>query len=168
MNDLIVLIIIWIVIALLNQLFKKSKASGEKTKPSQVPPGQEKEELPPVFKKLFGLPEEHPEKLEEPWIIEKTGTTILEEEEQAKNTFEKAERKKLDLLEESKKDIEEKVVNLPPIKAKSAKEMKIGRRKLTKKYENFSLRQAVVMKEILDRPLSIRHLQPKTYPFMNH
>ncbi|HFE63491.1 MAG TPA: hypothetical protein ENK14_03640 [Caldithrix sp.] len=141
MNDLVVLVIIWIIIAAISKFFKKAKEE----KPKAGPGGKQEKEIPPFLRQLLNLPEEKAETPEadfqeersfEPEPAIEPGT---ETREQPAAVYQTVEARPVVAEPEIPR------IHIPPRKKR--------RRILT---DRQSLKQIYIWKEILDRPISLR------------
>jgi hypothetical protein len=152
MDTILTLILIWVVLSLLNYFSKRLKKT-EKAGPLATPPSpvKEKSELPPFLKEIFNIPEEKSSSLSAPPIEPKSETEELEYsiERESDEVF-------------RKRKILEKKVHLPTVKETASQPLAVSipaaaeseRQPIFKKFE--SLKEAVIWKEILDKPLSMR------------
>ncbi len=147
MDQLIALIIIWALITFISQLSKKMKKvkQGETMTPEQ-PTEREPNQLPPIFRDIFNIPEEkQPPGAEEEMPKEETARTIPEPADSP------------DVFQYRKKRI-----SVPPPLSKPETEpvslvsQKLSALTISGKY---TLKQAVIWKEILDKPVSQRGLR---------
>ena len=152
MDSILTIILIWVVISLLNYFSKKSKKT-EKPKPvSTAPPTvKEKSEIPPFLREIFNIPETNLP----------TATPQLSEESSDSGESEYSierepvkEMKKRKFLEEhaptppAVEKLSEQIAQPPNISAEAAAQREV--------IPIDSLKAAVIWKEILDKPVSMR------------
>ncbi|GAB4376341.1 MAG: hypothetical protein Kow0042_22580 [Calditrichia bacterium] len=162
MNDLIVLLIIWIIITIINQVFKKSKAQKGKPAPSK-PQESPEQQLPPTIKKLLGIPDNPPE------FQQKSEEEVLWESETQEEPLEAGEPSDWSVTSEQPElpsvSTAEETTPRRPIKTDSFEEAMPATLQKTpeKMLKKSALKQAVIWKEILDRPLSLRNNRLSPY-----
>jgi hypothetical protein len=162
MNEIIAFLILWGIISLLTQLLKKSKQQETKKSPATRPTKPKTEqEIPPFLKDLLGIPKEEEELPsatfqvpEQKMVLEpeenlpetkislpamEIGAEITEDEEKISEPETKIKEEKIEIevkpLESSEKRYQHQVQYLPGM----------GK-----------LKQGVIWKEILDKPVSLR------------
>jgi Na+-transporting methylmalonyl-CoA/oxaloacetate decarboxylase gamma subunit len=164
MDEIIVFIIIWIIITVINQLSKQAKKKKEQEKPPPKPQTTQKpDELPQFLKNILGIPEEKP--------VTQTPTVIVDEE--GLESYEKVEPKKDKTAEKLLKEVDKDSTEFIPTeesfeqqietKHRIRKEVKLVKKvpKSRKKFilESGSLKKAIILKEILDKPTAHRWLK---------
>ncbi len=149
MDSILTIIFIWLLITILNYLSKKSKkAQPPAPSPTAPPPVSEKSEIPPFLREIFNLPEQKKTS---------TPTPIMDKEAESKEAEFSIER---ETREEYKK---RKEIGKPAVTSESiispeitpipeAQEAAVHKDFIKLK----SLKQAVIWKEILDRPVSMK------------
>jgi hypothetical protein len=152
MDSILTIILIWVVISLLNYFSKRSKKSEKpKTISPAPPPVKEKNEIPPFLREIFNIPETHlptapPLPSEE--ISDSKESEYSIEREPVK------EFKKRKFLEEQAytptepERLGEQIAQSPIISDETAVQWEV--------LPVDSLKAAVIWKEILDKPLSMR------------
>lgn len=152
MDSILTIILIWVVISLLNYFSKKSKKT-EKPKPisGTPPPVREKSEIPPFLREIFNIPQEKSEPipdLPETETIESKESEYSIERDVPKTLKERKTTKGKKTLPAIKESIRQPIA--APITAGEDLEM-------ARKYSKIdSMKDAVVWKEILDKPISMR------------
>lgn len=162
MNELIAFIIIWAIISFLSQLSKKAKQKSQKPEAKKARPSpQRRQEIPTILQDLLGLPEEK----------ETTKSLPLrEDEKEYGEALESSEEEIFVRPEESETKLADQGVEeipvIPELKVETKedkkaykepyeiKEVKYPKRRLYDTPQ--SIRQAIIWKEILDKPLSLR------------
>ena len=164
MDEIIIFVIIWIIITVINLLSKQAKKKKEQEKPSPEPQTVQKpDELPPFLKNILGIPEEKPvtqtstvlEDEEETELFEEPETTtdtveeqFLEDDDKEHAEFTQPEES-LDQPIETKHEIQKEI--------KPIRKVQKGKKKLI--LESGSLKKAIILKEILDKPTSLRNFK---------
>lgn len=158
MNEIIGLIILWIIITLINQFSKKIKR--EQSRAEELPelpiPGEADQKIPKSFQDIFKKLEESTPDLSQ--------TEELQEEfedrsgELEEETFEETETELEEVSQEVQRKVEARESQIEKTdqlinKISQKKSDLRGNRYLV---SNQSLKQAIVWKEILDKPLSLR------------
>jgi hypothetical protein len=175
MNDFVVLIIIWITITLISQLFKKSKKTLPRKLPAGTQPTTSREpEIPPFLRDLFGLPSTEPvppeKTVEDEASIDLTDDTYTETPE-----YQKTETGETDQFNFNAYKIPQTVIReteSDPFHGSEIKKLKVDqipirkkRKKNIAKLSRGSLKQAIVMKEILEKPITLRNKKPGIFPY---
>ncbi len=172
MNEIIAFIIIWGIISLLSQLSKKSKQREAKQSPKSVRPTKPKteSEIPPFLRDLLGLPKEA-EKVPSSTVRIPEQKMVLEPEESLPET-------EIHILpvELNAEIIEEEEFPSPETEIKKEK-IEIEIEPLETPEQSYQpqvqylsgmgkLKQAVIWKEILDKPVSLRRRDLFKNPFI--
>jgi hypothetical protein len=162
MNEIIAFIIIWGIISLLSQLSKKSKRQAAKQTPVPgTPPKQKTEqEIPHFLRDLLGLPKEEKTVPSSTMQVPEEKMVLEPEEE----VYE--ERVRIPAVEISAETTEEDKYLAPEPEIKREKiEMEITPLEMAEKSDQVQiqniremgkLKQALIWKEILDKPVSLR------------
>ena len=152
MDSILTIILIWVVISLLNYFSKRSKKI-EKPKPvsTTAPPVREKSEIPPFLREIFNIPQEKSEPIPD---FSETGTT---ESKESEYSLERDEPKALKERNAVKEGVTHPAIK-ESIRPSTAVPVSTGQDlEITQKYSKIrSLKDAVVWKEILDKPISMR------------
>lgn len=149
MDSIITIIFIWLLITILNYLSKKTKKAQKPTPSTSAPPPvAEQSEIPPFLREILNLPEQKKETTPAPTIekeaVSKESEYSLERETREEQKKRK-ETKKLPITSES--NIPPKITPIPKVQEMVVRK---GLRKIK------SLKEAVMWKEILDRPVSMK------------
>lgn len=149
MDSIITIIFIWLLITILNYLSKRIK-KAQKSAPSTTapPPVTEKSEIPPFLREIFNLPEQKKTTTPAPSMDKEAESKESEfsiERETREEYKKRKETKKPALISES--IIPPKITPIPDVQEVPVHKY-LGR--LT------SLKEAVIWKEILDRPVSMK------------
>lgn len=172
MNDLIALLVIWVIITLFNQIFKKKEQKGAETpapaKPGQASPPATRPQIPPILQDLLGIPEVDEEEVEEgpaqppaqqfPGREEKESyktATILEQPVTVEG--------QPSLYDIKTEEPEQIASGIPVINYEITRGKPSRAKSILQKY---SLKDAFVLKEILDEPIS-QKIMKQGHPLPN-
>lgn len=149
MDSILTIIFIWLLITILNYLSKRTKKVQQPTPATTVPPPvTEKTEIPPFFREIFNLPEQKIPTTPAPAMDKET---VSKESEYSIERETREEYKKRKEMEKSAIPSESIIPSkITPISEAQEVEVHKDLRKLK------SLKEAVIWKEILDRPVSMK------------
>ncbi|GAB4328981.1 MAG: hypothetical protein Kow0037_03750 [Calditrichia bacterium] len=172
MNDLIALLVIWVIITIFNQIFKKKEQKGADSpapaKPGQAPPPVAKPQIPPFLQDLLGIPEVDEEEVEEAPAEPPAKKISGREDTELYKTETILEQPVIVEGQPSLYDIKteepEQITSGMPVRNYEITRDKPSRAKsLLQKY---SLQEAFILKEILDEPIS-QKIMKQGHPLPN-
>jgi len=152
MDSILTLILIWVVISLLNYFSKRLKKAVP-PKPTVTPPSpvKAKSEIPPFLREIFNIPEEKLPTSSTPPMEARSGS---EESEYSIERESNKEFKKRNILEEKSPPPGVEQTISQPLTVSIPAAAKLEMQQTFKKFG--SLREAIIWKEILDKPISKR------------